>query len=101
MHVTGAAACFWGVCSDCVLCRVLAGCVSGLFVVSCDCCAGRLLPRRVVEARTGLSRSGLYRAVRDGSFPSPFKVSARAVRWSEAEVAEWLSSLPRATVPPR
>ena len=82
-------------------CRVRTGCVLGLFAVNCECRADRLLPRREVEARTGLSRSGLYRAVADGSFPSPFKVSARAVRWSEAEVAEWLSSLPRASELPR
>jgi len=57
----------------------------------------RLLRRSQVEARTGLSRSSLYRKMRDGSFPEPLKISARAVRWPESEVAAWLASRPRAT----
>lgn len=39
-----------------------------------------LLTRPEVERRTGLSRSTLYRKMRDGTFPVPLKVSERAVR---------------------
>ncbi len=42
-----------------------------------------LLTRREVERRTGLSRSPLYRKMRDGTFLVPLKVSERAVRWCE------------------
>lgn len=58
---------------------------------------GRLLARREVESRTGLSRSSLYRLMRQGMFPEPIRVGARAVRWPESEVSAWLASRPRAT----
>ncbi len=56
----------------------------------------RLLNRREVEAQTGLSRSTVYRKMREGSFPLPLKVGAKAVRWPAAEIAAWLASRPRA-----
>ena len=42
-----------------------------------------LLTRPEVERRTRLSRSTLYRKMREGTFPVPFKVSELAVRWRE------------------
>ena len=62
-----------------------------------DC--DRLLTRREVEARTRLSRSSLYRKMREQppSFPLPLKISTRAVRWSSDEVEAWLSGRPRAS----
>ena len=57
----------------------------------------RLLTRPEVEARTGLSCSSIYRAMRAGWFPEPLKVGVRAVRWPQAEIEEWLASRPRAT----
>ena len=57
----------------------------------------RLLNRAEVEARTALSRSSLYRKMRNGSFPEPLRVSVRAVRWSSAEIEAWIESRPRAT----
>ncbi len=46
----------------------------------------RFLTRAQVEQRTGLKRSALYRKIRAGEFPAPFRVGRRAVRWSEREV---------------
>ena len=57
----------------------------------------RLLRLREVLARCGLSRSSLYRKMRDGSFPTPLQVGVRAVRWRESEVEHWLATRPRAT----
>ena len=57
----------------------------------------RLLRREEVEARTALSRSSLYRKMREGTFPLPLKISKRAVRWWETEVEAYLTSRPRAT----
>ena len=57
----------------------------------------RLLRRDEVEARTGFSTSSLYRKMRDGSFPEPLKIGARAVRWPESEIEKWLAGRPRAT----
>ena len=57
----------------------------------------RMLRRSDVELATGLSRSGIYEAMRKGSFPLPLQVGKRAVRWHEGEVAAWLAERPRAT----
>ena len=61
--------------------------------------ADRLLTRQQVEERCGLSRSTIYRKMREQppTFPTPIKISQRAVRWMESEVAEWLAPRPRAT----
>ena len=56
----------------------------------------RFLSRRQVEARCGIGRSMIYKLLKDGGFPAPFKISRSAVRWSEREIAEWLASRPRA-----
>ena len=57
----------------------------------------RLLRLSEVLARCGLSRSSLYRMMRDGSFPEPLKVGVRAVRWRESEIEVWLETRPRAS----
>lgn len=51
----------------------------------------RVLRRREVEVRTGLSRSSIYRLMDLGMFPRPVRLSARAVGWDEAAIDEWLS----------
>jgi len=48
-----------------------------------------LLRRRVVEARTGLSRSSLYDLIAAGEFPKPVPLGRRTVGWIEAEIADW------------
>ena len=57
----------------------------------------RLLHRAEVEERTGLARTTIYRKMREGSFPEPIQVGARAVRWPASEIDAWLASRPRAT----
>ena len=52
----------------------------------------RLLRRDEVEAQTGLARTTIYRKMRDGTFPEPIKVGARAVRWPASEIRDWLSA---------
>jgi prophage regulatory protein len=42
-----------------------------------------------VKARTGLSRSEIYRRVSSGDFPAPVKLGERASAWPEHEVAAW------------
>ena len=55
-----------------------------------------LLTRREVERRTGLSRSTIYRKMREGSFPVPLKVSERAVRWRDRDIRAYVGeSRPR------
>lgn len=50
----------------------------------------------VVKTRTGKSRSGIYRAIAEGTFPAPVKIGDRAVGWLENEVDQWIERLPRA-----
>ena len=57
----------------------------------------RLLRRDEVEERTGLARTTIYRKMREGSFPEPLQVGARAVRWSASEIDSWLAGRPRAS----
>ena len=57
----------------------------------------RLLRLSEVRTRTALGRITIYRKMRDGSFPEPLKIGARAVRWRESEIEAWLAARPRAT----
>lgn len=51
-----------------------------------------LIPRRLVEKKTGLSRSPLYARIKSGTFPRPVRLSgSKAVRWVEQEVDRWVS----------
>ena len=56
----------------------------------------RLLTRREVERRVGLSCSTIYRLMRSGRFPVPVKVGPAAVRWPEQEIERWIAARPRA-----
>lgn len=57
----------------------------------------KILRRREVEARTGLSRSTIYAKMADGTFPRPLRIGQRAVGWPELEITAWLESRPRTT----
>jgi prophage regulatory protein len=50
----------------------------------------RILRFPEVAARTGLSRSRLYQAMSEGTFPSSISIGARAIGWIEAEVTAWI-----------
>ena len=56
----------------------------------------RLLPRRAVEERVGLSRSTIYRLMDEGRFPVPIKIGPGCVRWPAREIEAWIGRLPRA-----
>ena len=53
----------------------------------------RLLRRREVEARTGLSRSTIYLWLKQGKFPQPVKIGARVVAWRDRDIADWMDQL--------
>lgn len=50
----------------------------------------RILRLPTVMGRTGLSRSTIYLRIKEGAFPKPVNLGARAVGWVEAEIQEWL-----------
>lgn len=61
----------------------------------------RILRRKQVEDRIGLSRSSIYARLRqdpkrpgyyDPTFPKPVSVGERAVGWIEAEIDSWLNA---------
>ena len=59
---------------------------------SCAAIGDRLLRWPAVRARTGLSRTTVWRLVRAGSFPSPVRLSANAIGWRASDVETWIAS---------
>ena len=58
----------------------------------------RILRTRDVLRITGISRSTLWRRIRDGSFPAGFRLGGRGSRcvgWREGDVLAWLESRER------
>ncbi len=52
----------------------------------------RMLRRREVETRTGLSRSTIYELMAKGSFPKPVLLGSKIVCWIEQEIEAWLQA---------
>lgn len=50
-----------------------------------------------VKRLTGLGRSTIYRLVALHEFPSPVKVSKRAVAWRRTDLEQWSEARPRTT----
>jgi prophage regulatory protein len=53
--------------------------------------AKRIIRITEVSSKTGMSRSSIYERVKDGSFPSPIKITNHAVGWIEKEVEDWIT----------
>ena len=51
----------------------------------------RILRMRTVLERTGLSRSTLYRKMRDGTFPSQVRISEHCCGWRESAINRWIA----------
>jgi prophage regulatory protein len=47
-----------------------------------------------VLSRSGVRRATLYKLVREGSFPAPVRIAARAVAWRSDQVDDWIESRP-------
>lgn len=43
-----------------------------------------------VRARTGLSRSEIYRRISTFQFPAPVKIGERASAWNSSEIDAWI-----------
>lgn len=50
----------------------------------------RILRIAAVLARTGLTRSTLYRKIQQGSFPKQVRIAVRCAGWRESAVTEWM-----------
>jgi prophage regulatory protein len=55
----------------------------------------RILRMREVRRRVSLAPATLWRNIAKKKFPSPVRLSGRAVGWYEHEIEEWLASRPR------
>jgi prophage regulatory protein len=52
----------------------------------------RILRLQTVLARTGLSRSTLYRKIDQGTFPRQIKISERCAGWRSSAIDAWLKN---------
>lgn len=53
----------------------------------------RLIKLPEVVRRVGLGKTMIYRKVKEGAFPKPYKVCGAATRWSEQEVVAWIADV--------
>lgn len=49
-----------------------------------------ILKRQQVQARTGISRSGIYQKMAEGCFPKSISLGPRAVGWLESSIDQWI-----------
>jgi prophage regulatory protein len=50
----------------------------------------KILRIRTVLTRTGLSRSTIYRKMKDGTFPNQVRISEHCSGWRETEIIRWI-----------
>lgn len=51
----------------------------------------RIIRLKTVLARTGLSRSTLYRKIGEGTFPRQLKISIHGAGWRESAINKWMA----------
>ena len=51
----------------------------------------RIVRLKTVLARTGLSRSTIYRKIPEGTFPAQLKISTNGTDWHESDINRWIA----------
>jgi prophage regulatory protein len=51
----------------------------------------RIIRLKTVLARTGLSRSTVYRKIAEGTFPAQVRISINGAGWRESDVNRWVA----------
>jgi len=51
----------------------------------------RIVRLKTVLSRTGLSRSTIYRKIREGTFPPQLKISTNGAGWRESDINRWVA----------
>ena len=51
----------------------------------------RIIRLKTVLARTGLTRSTLYRKIAEGTFPGQIKISVNGAGWHESDISRWVA----------
>src|SRR3546814_17435050 len=54
----------------------------------------KIIRLSTVLARTGLSRSTLYRKIAEGTFPAQVRISVHGAGWHESAVSRWIADPP-------
>jgi prophage regulatory protein len=54
----------------------------------------KIIRLQTVLARTGLSRSTLYRKIAEGTFPPQVRISVHGAGWHESAVNRWIANPP-------
>lgn len=52
----------------------------------------RIVRLSTVLARTGLSRSTIYRKIAEGTFPAQVKISVHGAGWYESDINRWIAN---------
>ena len=52
----------------------------------------RIIRMKTVLARTGLSRSTIYRKIAEGTFPAQLKISLNGSGWRETDIDRWVAN---------
>lgn len=52
--------------------------------------SNRILRVPDVKKITGLSRTTIYKLVKEQDFPSPIKLSKKAIGWPESTIENWI-----------
>ena len=51
----------------------------------------RIIRFDTVRARTGLSRSTIYRKIAEGTFPAQLKINTNGAGWRESDINRWIA----------
>mgnify|MGYP000435619242 FL=1 len=51
----------------------------------------RIVRLNTVLARTGLSRSTIYRKIAEGTFPAQLRISVNGAGWKESDIDRWVA----------
>lgn len=54
----------------------------------------RIIRLQTVLARTGLSRSTIYRKIAEGTFPPQVRISVHGAGWRESAINRWIADPP-------
>jgi predicted DNA-binding transcriptional regulator AlpA len=49
-----------------------------------------LITSKDIQALVGLGRSATHNLTRQASFPAPYRINARTLRWDRSQVIAWL-----------
>ena len=52
----------------------------------------RIIRLNTVRARTGLSKSTIYRKITEGTFPPRIKISVHGPGWRESDINRWVAN---------